>query len=77
MGVAKQIPQLQPKAKERKSKKEERGQGSARMGVSADGGQRGCTHASTRTRWRERLNDPKELGIQEGERKWEGEGVRD
>jgi hypothetical protein len=32
MGIAKQIPQLQPKAKERKSKNEEYGQGLYRRG---------------------------------------------
>jgi hypothetical protein len=42
MGVAKQIPQLQLKAKERKSKKEECGWGLYRRG-------RGCIRGSART----------------------------
>jgi hypothetical protein len=37
MGVAKQIPQLQPKAKERKSKKEEYGRGLYRRGRAGEG----------------------------------------
>jgi hypothetical protein len=58
MGVAKQIPQLQPKAKERKSKKERRGRGLYRLRhTPASTGLRGRTPASVRTRWREKLNE--------------------
>jgi hypothetical protein len=54
-GVAKQIPQLQPKAKERKSKKEECGRGVYRR-------RRGCVRGSARTHMHVRA-DALEMGI--------------
>jgi hypothetical protein len=63
MGVAKQIPQLQPKAKERKSKKEYVDGGYIGADAGASAGRRERTHASVRTRW---------IGESEGEGKWEG-----